>query len=270
MRKDPLSFVALMVFVGFVLAALLAPWLSPHAFDAQDFNARLLTSAPGHPLGTDVLGRDLLSRLLLGARISLGIGVTTTLVSLALGVSLGACAGFFGGVVDLLLMALVEVVALFPPVLLAILAMAFLGPGITSLFVALSLTGWISSARVVRAEVKRALVQPYVEAAVASGASRWRVLLRHALPAAAAPLGVVLTYQISAHVLTESFLSFLGLGVQPPMASWGSLAAEGFRSLQSHPRLLVYPGAALTLCLLSLQLLGDLRADPRTYAVTRQ
>jgi oligopeptide transport system permease protein len=259
--RDPLTLFALILFCIFIFAALCGPGLWPHAFDTQDFNARLLTSAPGHPLGTDALGRDLLSRLLFGARISLGIGIATTLTSLALGVSFGALAGYCGGVADLALMGFVEVVALFPPVLLAILVMAFMGPGIPSLFVALSLTGWISSARVVRAEVMRSKAQPYVEAAIAAGASHLRVLLRHALPAALGPLAVVLTYQISAHILTESFLSFLGLGVQPPQASWGSLAAEGYRSLQSHPRLLIYPGLALTLCLLSLQLLGDLRYE---------
>jgi ABC-type dipeptide/oligopeptide/nickel transport system permease subunit len=277
-----------------VLMALLCPWIAP--FDPIEQYRASTGLPPGglapevdaeipqkvFHLGTDISGRDVLSRVLYGARISLLVGVVATIISLLIGVTLGLLAGYFGGWLDLLLMRITDVFFAFPGILLAIVLLATLNqpsvrealvgvsgkvdPGIWGLFIALGVTGWTGIARVIRGEVLALKEREFVEAARAIGASHARIIFVHLLPNTL-PLVIVLgTMAIADNILGEAGLSFLGLGVQPPAASWGGMLAEGRPYLTTMPWWGLYPGLALALTVLGFNLLGDgLRdvLDPR-------
>ena len=246
------------LFLGIVtLSAFLAPWLAPHPFDEQNIEARLQTPNLQFWMGSDLLGRDLLSRVLFGGRISLWIGVSTALLALVVGGFTGAWAGWKRGLWDSILMRIVDFFFIFPSLLLAILLLSIFGRGLTGLALALTLTSWVTVARLVRAQVIQARGLPYVEAALALGASDSRVVFRHILPNLWGPILVTLTFLIPSNILAESFLSFIGLGVQPPYASWGTLASDGFRALRSYPHLLLFPGGILFFTLLTFNYLGE-------------
>ncbi|HYB98039.1 MAG TPA: ABC transporter permease [Candidatus Limnocylindrales bacterium] len=210
-----------------------------------------------HPLGQDKLGRDVLGRLMHGARVSLLVALGTVAVSVFIGVGVGAVAGFAGGALDFWLMRLVDVLLAFPGLLLTIALAAALGAGLGNLVLALSVIGWTGYARVARAEVMALRGREHVEAAIALGARPRRVLVRHVLPMAVAPLLVQAVFGMAGAVVAEASLSFLGLGVQPPTPSWGSMLAEGRSFLIEAPYLTVAPGIAITLLVLGLNLLGD-------------
>ncbi len=243
------------------VTALAAPWITRHSYDEQNIEERLQPPSWQHPMGTDPLGRDLYSRVLHGGRVSLWIGFSTALLALVLGGVTGAIAGYRGGIWDAILMRCVDFFFIFPSLLLAILLLVVLGRGLTGLVLALALTSWVTIARLVRGQVMQAREMPYVEAARALGVRESRILFRHILPNLWGPILVTLTFQIPTNILAESFLSFIGLGVQPPHASWGSLAAEGFRALQSYPYLLLFPGGILFITLLALNFAGDRLRD---------
>lgn len=215
--------------------------------------------APGssHLLGQDKLGRDVLARLMHGARVSLGVASATVLLSVVIGVAVGSIAGFAGGRLDFWLMRIVDVLMAFPGLLLAIALAAALGPGIGNVVLALSVIGWTGYARVSRAEVMALRGREHVEAAIALGAPPWRVLLRHVLPLTISPLLVQAVFGMAGAVVAEASLSFLGLGVQPPTPSWGSMLADGRSFLIEAPHLTVAPGLAITSLVLALNLLGD-------------
>lgn len=246
-----------------------------HLLQASDTNHDLRVTAaefPGLPrlrtfwLGTDQKGRDLLVRLLYGARVSLAIGLLATLVSLLIGVSYGAVAGYAGGRTDTLLMRAVDVLYGLPFLFVVILLLVVAGRSILNLFIALGAVSWLSMARIVRGQVLSWKQRDFVLAAKAVGVSPGRILIRHVLPNCVGPVLVYATLSIPAVILEEAFLSFLGLGVQPPDASWGTLLSEGARLLQDRPWLLLYPAAMLSITLFSLNFLGDgLRdaLDPR-------
>jgi len=247
----------LLVFVGFVLAAVLAPWIAPSPFDRT--NLRYGANPPNrtHLLGTDELGRDLLTRILYGARISFAVGFLATLVSLTIGVTYGSIAGSKGGRVDHLMMRVVDILYGLPFMFFVIILVVILGRNILNLFVALGAVQWLTMARIVRGQVLSLKGREFVLSAQAIGASPARLLARHILPNALGPIVVYATLTVPAVMLEEAFLSFLGLGVQPPMASWGSLAAEGAAAMEIYPWLILFPGLALTATLLSLNFLGD-------------
>jgi oligopeptide transport system permease protein len=260
-KRNPLGVISLFFLMLVSLAAAAAPLITRHAFDEQNVEHRLAPPSREYWMGTDVLGRDLYSRIVYGARTSLAVGVCTALAALLLGTLTGAAAGYFGGRVDQLLMRVVDLFYLFPSLLLAILMMILVGRGLTGILVAISLTAWITQARLVRGQVLQARELPYVESARAMGLGSARIILRHLLPNLWAPIIVSLTLQIPNNIMAESFLSFLGLGLRPPLSSWGTLAAEGLRGMRYDPYLMIFPGAILFLTALAFNYLGDGLAD---------
>jgi peptide/nickel transport system permease protein len=240
-----------------VTTAVLAPWLAPHDPTRQDLSQDLRRPSLEHPLGQDKLGRDQLSRVIYGARVSLQVGAVTVLIAVTIGVTLGALAGYLGGLVDFAVMRVVDILLAFPGILLAIAMSAALGPSLTNVIVALSLIGWTGYARLVRAEVLAIKQREHVEAAVALGVARPRVLVRHVLPLVVAPVVVQATFGMAGAIVAEASLSFLGLGVQPPTPSWGAMINEGRTFLLVAPHLTTYPGLAILATVLGLNFLGD-------------
>ncbi len=252
-----------------VLLAALAPWIAPYPFDLTDLRTGPHAPSRLHLLGTDELGRDLFTRILYGARISFAVGLLATLVSLTIGVAYGSVAGLAGGRVDGLMMRFVDVLYGLPFMFFVIVLMVLFGRNILNLFLALGAVQWLTMARIVRTQMLSLGGREFALAARAVGASPPRLLLRHLLPNALGPIVVYSTLTVPAVMLEEAFLSFLGLGVQPPMASWGSLAAEGAAAMDVYPWLIVFPGLALSLTLLSLNFLGDGLRDALDPRLTR-
>jgi len=267
-RKNPLAATGLMLVLAFVLCALLAPWIAPRDPAFIELPARLAAPSAQHWLGTDELGRDILSRLLYGARISLLVGGSVVAASLFLGLIFGSLAGYYGGLLDRIFTVIVMNAFLaFPGFLLAIAFVAFLGPGLFNLILALSIGGWVGYARLVRAQVLATREREFVEAARALGASDWRVITRHILPNIIQPVIVQAAIGMAGAVLAEATMSFLGLGVPPPTASWGSMLNDGRAHLFDAPHLVLFPAVAIMLAVLSFNFIGDgLRdyLDPRS------
>jgi peptide/nickel transport system permease protein len=241
----------------FLAAALLAPVLSPYSPTEQNLAQDLRPPSAEHPMGQDKLGRDILSRVLYGARVSLMVGFLAVSVSVALGVLVGGLAGYFGGWVDEALMRLVDILMAFPGILLAIAVAAVLGPSLRNVVLALSIIGWTGYARLVRGEVLVTKEREFVRAAQALGAGTGRILGRHVLPQVLAPLVVQATFGVAGMIVAEAGLSFLGLGVQPPTASWGAMLSEGRPFLLVAPHLTIYPGLAIMVTVMGLNFLGD-------------
>jgi len=260
-------FLVFLVFLS--LFSVFGPWLIPFAPDAQDLASRLEPPGPAHWLGTDALGRDLLARVAQGSRLTLLIGVASTLFALFLGTLTGAIAGYRGGRVDQALTAVFDFVSIFPSLLLAILLSLILGRGVTGILLSIGIVSWVQHARLVRAQVLQARSLPYVESARSIGAGSGQILFGHILPNLWGPIIISATAQIPANIMAESFLSFLGLGIAPPFASWGTLASEGARALRTHPHLLFLPGGVLFLTLLAVQYLGDSLRDHWTDTLRR-
>jgi peptide/nickel transport system permease protein len=236
-----------------VLAPLLAPW-DPNKPDTR----RILTPpSPSHPLGTDQIGRDVLSRVLYGARVSLAVGFVSVGIATIIGVLLGAAAGYHGGIVDAVIMRVVDLMLVFPRFFLLLAVLAFLKPSIWTIMVVIGLSGWMGVARLVRAEFLTLREREFVVWSESIGASAARVVFRHILPNAMAPVLVAMTLGIPAAILTESGLSFLGLGVQPPYATWGNILTDGKDALEIAWWMTLYPGLAILITVLSYNLLGE-------------
>ena len=245
-------------FLGVIFfAAVCAPWITPHSYEAQDTLNTLATPSFSHLMGTDRLGRDLFSRLIYGARVSLFIGVFTTLLALVVGTIYGSISGYVGGRMDGFMMRVVDVIFALPDMLMIILITVMMGRGVLGMFVALTLVSWVTVARLVRGEVLRIKEKTYVEAARALGASSPRILIQDILPNILGLMVVTLTFRIPAAILAESTLSFIGLGVAPPFSSWGTMANEGWKSIKFHPHLILFPSLAIFLTILSFNFLGD-------------
>lgn len=255
------TFGAVMV-CAFVLMALLAPWLAPQDPASIDLPARLTPPSAAHWFGTDELGRDILSRVIYGSRISMLVGLGVVSISLFVGLVVGCIAGYYGGAIDRFFNVVVMNAFLsFPGILLAIAFVAFLGPGIFNLILALSIGGWVGYARLVRAQVLAAREKEYVEAARALGATDWRIIVRHILPNIIQPVIVQAAIGMAGAVLAEATLSFLGLGVPPPTASWGSMLNDARAHLFDAPHMVMFPAAAVMLAVLSFNFIGDALRD---------
>jgi peptide/nickel transport system permease protein len=251
-----------------VVVGVLAPWIAPLDPTEQHLESRLEGPSSEHLLGTDELGRDVLSRLVMGTRISIGIGFSVVGVSVLVGVFVGGVAGFCGGRVDLLLNAVVlNTLQAFPGILLAIALVAFLGPGVGKLILALSVMGWVGYARLTRGQVLKVKELDFVEAAIALGATRRRLFFVHILPNIVQPVLVQASIGTAGAIMAEAFLSFLGLGVAPPAPSWGAMLNEARSHLFDAPHLVVFPSLLLMVTIMSLNLVGDAVRDwldPRT------
>jgi peptide/nickel transport system permease protein len=264
--RNRAALVGLALVLVLAAVALLAPVLAPYAPDAQNLRARLRPPSGEHWFGTDEFGRDILSRVLFGARVSLLTGLVPVLVAALIGSALGLVAGFYRGRLDAVLMRVMDVLLAFPSLLLALAVVGTLGPGLENAVIAVAIVGIPSYARIVRSVVIAAREEDFVTAAKALGARDPRLLLKHVLPSALGALSVQATLGIGFAILSMAGLSFLGLGVQPPTADWGEMLARGRRYLPGSPWLLLYPGAAISLTVLAFNLLGDgLRdaLDPR-------
>ena len=250
-------YAGLAVLLALAVAALFAPLIAPHDPLRQDLDKDLLAYSADHPLGTDKLGRDVLSRTIYGGRISLLTGIATVLISLSVGVAAGSLSGYFGGWLDLLLMRLVDILMAFPGILLAIALTAVLGPGLDHVILALCLIGWTGYARLVRGEILSLREREFVQAARGLGCSPRRIIIRHLIPNLLAPLLIQATFGLAAAIVAEGSLSFLGLGVEPPAPSWGSMLNDGRQFLLVAPHLTTYPGLALMFTVLALNIVGD-------------
>jgi len=240
-----------------VIVALLTPWIAPYGFEIQDLENTLSGPSWNHWMGTDALGRDLFSRLLYGGRVSMMVGFLASIVSCIVGVVYGAVAGFLGGRVDNFLMRVVDVLYALPFVFLVIILMVYFGRNVVLLFVALGLTQWLTMARIVRGQVMSLKQKEFIEAAESMGISKGAIIFRHLIPNSLGPVIVYLTLTIPSVMLEEAFLSFLGLGVQAPMASWGTLISNGVDAMEVAPGNLFFPALMLSLTLFSLNFLGD-------------
>jgi peptide/nickel transport system permease protein len=243
------------------LAALLAPWLAPYDPDLINVDALLLAPSAEHLMGTDALGRDVFSRILYGGRVSLWVGFVAVGIATSIGLVLGLVAGYFGRQADEVIMRGVDVMLCFPSFFLILAVIAFLEPSLTNIMVVIGLTGWMGVARLVRAETLTLRERDYVLAARAAGAGPGRIIARHILPNALAPVLVSATLGVAGAILTESSLSFLGLGVQPPDASWGNMLLEGKEVLGIAWWLSVFPGLAILVTVLGYNLLGESLRD---------
>jgi ABC-type dipeptide/oligopeptide/nickel transport system permease subunit len=265
-RTHPTVAVAGAVVTLLFVAALLAPWIAPYHYAQQNLDLRQIPPGPGHWLGTDELGRDLLSRLLYGARVSLTVAVVVEAVELLFGATLGLLAGYFGGRLDSGIMRLTDMMFAFPDILLAILITSILGPSLFNVFLALALVGWPGMVRLVRSQVLRLREEEFVQAARAAGASHGRILLRHLLPNVLGTMVVAATVGMGWVILAEATLSFLGIGVQPPYPSWGSMIKNAWEFRRSNPLMTLWPAITLALAVTAFNFLGDgLRdlLDPR-------
>ena len=250
-----------------IILAIFAPWIAPYSYSYQNLDIGASPPSTEHLLGTDVLGRDLLSRLLYGARISLLVGFVATGVALVIGVSWGIIAGYFGGRVDSIMMRIVDVLYGLPFIIFIILLMVIFGRNIWLLFAAIGAVEWLTMARIVRAQVIGLKNQEFVQAAQVMGVSNFSMFRRHILPNILGPIAIYATLTIPQVMLLEAFLSFLGLGIQPPMSSWGTLIRYGVESMEEYYWLLIYPGLTFTITLFALNFFGDgLRdaLDPKT------
>ncbi|MDI6894722.1 MAG: ABC transporter permease [Bacillota bacterium] len=250
--------IVVLVFLG---VAALAPWLAPYSYRAQDLNRILLPPCRAHPLGTDEFGRDILSRIIWGTRISLAVGAIAVGIGATVGTALGAVAGYWGGWAGMLIVGLVDVMWSFPTILLAIGLVAVLRPGLTSAMIALGLVTWPQYARVMRAQVLSLREKEFVEAARSLGASDGMVLLRHIVPNAISPNVVLATMGMASAILVESALSYLGLGAQPPAPSWGAMLSEGRNFIYRAPWMTLAPGLAIVVVVLGFNLCGDALRD---------
>jgi len=258
--------VGVLIVAGIASLAAMAPYLALRQPTQIDLQQTLERPGPAHPFGTDQLGRDLLSRVVFAGRTSLVVGVVSVATSLAIGVPLGLVSGYSGGRADLLAMRFVDVLQAFPGLLLAIAVIAILGPGILNMMLAIGVSASPLFARLLRASVLEVKGEEFVDAARATGGTDLRIMLRHVLPNALAPLIAQSTLRLGSAILTSASLSFLGLGVQPPQPEWGAMVSEARQYFVSAPHLIVFPGLAIILCVLGFNLLGEAlsdRIDPR-------
>lgn len=257
LKKNKMALLGLIIIVCLIVVAIFGPIFSSHTYDEQ--NLMMTNSSPSweHWFGTDNLGRDIFIRVLYGARISLAIGIVASLLNLFIGVIYGGIAGFFGGKIDRIMMNIVDILYSVPTLLYVILLMVILKPGLINIFIALGIGYWLQMARIVRGQILSMKEQEFILAARTIGVSKKRILFRHLLPNAMGAIIVTMTLAIPDAIFTEAFLSFIGLGVSAPMASWGVLASEGVNNLRAYPFQLFFPAVAISVTMLAFNFLGD-------------
>ena len=257
LKKNKPAMFGLVVLGVLIVLSILTPWITPYSYSGQDLELGPSSPSAQHWLGSDLFGRDLLTRILYGSRISLAVGLIATAVALLIGVSWGALAGYSGGRVDALMMRFVDVLYALPFTIFIILLMVVFGRNIFLLFLAIGAVEWLTMARIVRGQVLLVKQQDFVEAAVSLGLSRFQIISKHVIPNVMGPVIVYATLTVPNVILLESFLSFLGLGIQPPQSSWGLLISYGVETMEEYPWLLIFPATVLSLTLFSLNFLGD-------------
>ncbi len=257
LRQNKLAVFGLCLLTLFIVIALLTPWIAPYDYASQNLDLGASPPSAAHWLGTDVFGRDLLTQIMYGGRVSLAVGFIATSVALLIGVTWGAIAGFVGGRVDAVMMRMVDILYALPFMIFIVLLMVVFGRNLLLLFLAIGAVEWLTMARIMRGQVQTLRQQEFVEAAVSIGLSPGTIIRRHLVPNALGPIIVYTTLTIPSVMLLEAFLSFLGLGIQPPQTSWGLLISYGAETMEEYPWLLLFPGLALTLTLFSLNFLGD-------------
>ncbi len=265
--KNRAAMFGVLILLSLIILAILAPFISPYPYDYQNLELGASPPSSAHFLGTDTLGRDLLSRLLYGSRVSLMVGFVATAVALVIGVTWGIVSGYYGGKVDAVMMRIVDILYGLPFIIFIILLMVVFGRNIWLLFGAIGAVEWLTMARIIRGQVLSIKNQEYVLSAKAMGVSNFYMFRRHIFPNVLGPIAVYATLTIPQVMLLEAFLSFLGLGIQPPMSSWGTLIRYGVESMEEYWWLLVFPGITFTITLFSLNFFGDgLRdaLDPKT------
>ena len=257
LRRNRLAVLGLTVLLLFIVIAAATPWIAPYDYAQQDLELGATPPSAAHWLGTDIFGRDLLTQIMFGGRISLAVGFIATAVALLIGVTWGAIAGYMGGRVDAVMMRLVDIIYALPFMIFIILLMVVFGRNMLLLFLAIGAVEWLTMARIMRSQVQSLRQQEFVEAAISLGLPTAAIIRRYLIPNALGPIIVYTTLTIPSVMLLEAFLSFLGLGVQPPETSWGLLISYGAESMEEYPWLLLFPGLALTMTLFSLNFLGD-------------
>lgn len=257
LRKNRMAVAGGATLLVFVVIALLTPWIAPYGYETQNLDLGASPPSAQHWLGTDVFGRDVLTQIMYGGRVSLAVGFIATAVALLIGVTWGAVAGYVGGRVDAVMMRLVDILYALPFMIFIVLLMVVFGRNVLLLFLAIGAVEWLTMARIMRAQVQSLRQQEFVEAAISLGLSPTAIIRRHVVPNALGPIIVYTTLTIPSVMLLEAFLSFLGLGIQPPQTSWGLLISYGAETMEEYPWLLIFPGLTLTLTLFSLNFLGD-------------
>tara|TARA_R110000824_G_scaffold288508_3_gene476757 strand:- start:79139 stop:80032 length:894 start_codon:yes stop_codon:yes gene_type:complete len=257
LRKNKLAMLGLGFLIVMMLLCLLAPMLTPYGYEEQDLRLGATLPSMTHWLGTDTFGRDMLTRILYGGRVSLMVGFIATAVALLIGVTYGSIAGYAGGKIDGFMMRLVDIIYALPFMIFIVLLMVVFGRNLLLLFLAIGAVEWLVMARIVRGQIQNLRQQEFVEAAISLGLSPFAIIGKHLIPNALGPIIVYTTLTIPNVMLLEAFLSFLGLGIQPPQSSWGLLISYGVESMEEYPWLLIFPGLALTMTLFALNFLGD-------------
>ena len=256
-KLNRLAVVGAGIIAVMIVLAIFGPMISPYTYADQSLVDANQSPSLAHWFGTDTLGRDIYTRVMYGARISLTIGIVAALLNLVIGVIYGGIAGYFGGKTDRIMMAIVDVLYGIPLLLYVILLMVVIGPGLTSIFIPLGIAYWLNMARIVRSQIVKVREEKYIIAAETMGIPKWRILWRHILPNCVGPIIITLTLAIPDAIFTEAFLSFIGLGVNAPMASWGVLASDGISSMRSYPFQLIFPALAISVTMLGFVFLGD-------------
>lgn len=270
LKQNRLAIIGLVILLVMITVALLAPWIAPYSYEAQDLNLGAAPPSIRHWLGTDIFGRDLLTRIMYGSRVSLAVGFLATAVSLIIGVAWGTISGYSGGRTDSIMMRIVDILYALPFIIFVILLMVVFGRNLFLLFLAIGAVEWLTMARIIRGQVLSIREKEYIDSAIMTGVSKWRIITRHVIPNTIGPIIVYTTLTIPDVILLESFLSFLGLGIQPPMCSWGLLINYGVESMEEFPWLLIFPGIALSVTLFSLNFLGDGLRDALDPKSTRR
>lgn len=257
LQKNKLAMISAVFLLFIIVVAILTPWIAPYSYEAQDLYLGATPPSAEHWFGTDTLGRDLMTRLMYGSRVSLMVGVIATTVALLIGVLWGTTAGYIGGRLDSVMMRIVDVLYALPFAIFIVLLTVVFGRSLLLLFLAIGAVEWLTMARIIRGQVLTLRKQEFVEAAVSIGLNKWIIITKHLIPNALGPIIVYTTLTIPSVILLESFLSFLGLGVQAPQSSWGSLISNGVETMEEYPWLLIFPGLTLSLTLFSLNFFGD-------------
>ncbi len=270
MKKDKLAMFGIVVIVVMAILAIFGPMLCPYSYDDADFMALLQGPSLKHWFGTDGLGRDVFVRTLYGARISLTIGFVAAIINMVIGVLYGGIAGYLGGWVDMVMMRIVDILSGIPSLLYLILIMMFLGSSVQSILLAMCLTYWITTARMVRGQIFTLREQDYAMAAKVCGQTKWQILIHHLIPNSMGSIIVTMTFLIPSAIFEEAFLSFLGIGIQVPKASWGTMCNDAIQYLTQQPWLMIFPALAISITIFSLNFIGDGLRDALDPRINKQ